>query len=780
MDQFLEHLINTGIRKIIRVGGQSRSILLEDHNLRAITQTEAKSKHEKWQAATAYQNLDECETKSRHILGRLHGLQKRIEWKYFQRHIAKEYSAIHAQFNRVDSEEFTVIGRHPFDIWMHGGVRNDSSGAQPGTALETPETTNVIRKAAKDVNSLSYTERRMLVELWTDELQRKTSEEFFDLINDAENIRRNLTYVHEEINRRVLQEAHVIGLTTSSLAKNISTLQHVKAKVIICEEAGEVMEPHIISALLPSVEHFIQIGDHQQLRPSINNFEDLSLESKQGILYQLDRSQFERLTIGECGRPSMPVAQLNIQRRMRPDISTLIRETIYDRLIDHPTTAQLPDVVGMRKNVFWLDHDNLEDGNRAEIQHNKSQSNDWEVEMVHALVRHVVRQGVYNSSDIAVLTPYTGQLQKLRSMMRNDFEIVVSERDQNALIKDGFGAQDSAEDQVPEEQCNTRKPLEKKQLSDLLRVATVDNFQGEEAKIIIVSLVRSNKDKKVGFLKTTNRINVLLSRAQHGMYLIGNTNTYSNVPMWQKVIDMLHAKDSVGPSLDLCCPRHLHTAIQVQQPDDFARFSPEGGCREACMDRLPDCGHQCQARCHSKAMHEVFRCEKPCQRRHEVCNHACQKPTCGEDCGKCMIVLNNVRLPCHHFKDNVLCYLMQDLEAIQCEIVVDKTIPGCGHTVQVHCYQDVNGDRYRCPVPCGTNLTCGHACPGTCGRCNVKDRQGDPVVEHSKCDKACGRRFGTCNHVCPKRCHDGSDCGLCTSKCEVGIFITIHRRKVLT
>ena len=63
--------------------------------------------------------------------------------------------------------------------------------------------------------------------------------------------------------------------------------------------------------------------------------------------------------------------------------------------------------------------------------------------------------------------------------------------------------------------------------------------------------------------------------------------------MWQKVINMLRAKDSVGPSLDLYCPRHMDTAIHIQQPDDFAKFSPGGGCREACMDRLPDCGHRC-------------------------------------------------------------------------------------------------------------------------------------------------------------------------------------------
>ncbi|KAH8689897.1 NFX1-type zinc finger-containing protein 1 [Talaromyces proteolyticus] len=759
LDQFLEHLINTGIRKIIRVGGQSRSDLLENHNLRIIAQSEAKSKHESWQAATGYQKLNGYEEKSKRILGRLHGKPKRIEWKYFERHIAGHYDRINAQFKTVDEDGFTIFGRHPFDIWA-----DVPSVAEPGTAFTTLDMASIIQKAGTNVQSLAYNERGMLIKLWTEEIRRDAAEEFFEIIKDAEATQRHLTNVHEEINRRVLQGADVIGLTTSGLAKNISTLQRVRSKVVICEEAGEVMEPHIISALLPTVEHFVQIGDHQQLRPSINNFHDLSLESDQGVLYQLDRSQFERLSVGERGRPSMPVAQLNVQRRMRPDVSTLIRETIYDKLIDHPSTAQLPDVVGMRKNVFWLDHDNMEDEKLAEIQHKKSKSNDWEVDMVHALVRHMVRQGVYTSSDIAVLTPYTGQLQKLRTAMRNDFEIILSDRDEDALIKDGFTAQDSSENETAAEQHNKRKPLEKKKLSDLLRVATVDNFQGEEAKIIIVSLVRSNKNQKVGFLKTTNRINVLLSRAQHGMYLIGNTDTYSNIPMWQKVINMLRAKNSVGPSLDLCCPRHMATAIQVQQPDDFAKLSPEGGCREACMDRLPDCGHRCQARCHSKAMHEVFSCEQPCQRRYKPCDHPCQKKTCGEDCGRCTVALENIQLPCGHFKERVFCYLAQNLNAIQCNVVVSKTVPRCGHIVQVQCSQEVNEEKYLCPDPCGTILTCGHPCPGSCGRCNIKDSL---IAEHSKCDRICGRRFGTCNHTCPKTCHDGSDCGLCMSRCEV-------------
>ncbi|KAM0712369.1 hypothetical protein Q7P37_011464 [Cladosporium fusiforme] len=547
LDQFLEHLIREGIQKVIRVGGRSASEMLENHNLRKIARDEGKSKHDKWQAATAYRDLEKLEKSSRNLLGRLHGMRKQADWKHLDRHLQRQYNCIHSQFPEIDDDGFTHVGRHLFDIWSAEASSKEEAQTLDSTG-PTPDVNGIIEKAGHDVHSLSPVERSILLRHWICEAQEDTLEEFLETLKEAESVQKTLANVHYETDRNVLQEAEVIGLTTSGLAKNISTLRHVRAKVVICEEAGEVLEPHMICALLPKVEHFIQIGDHQQLRPSISNFRDLSLESAQGKMCQLDRSQFERLSVGERERPVMPVAQLNVQRRMRPDISVLIRETIYSKLQDHRSTLQLPDVVGLRNNVFWFDHQNLENANQAEVQHKKSHVNLWEVEMVHALVRHVVRQGVYSSRDIAVLTPYTGQLQRLRAAMRNDFEIVLSEKDREALAKDGFSAQDSSTDQPPAEQGNKRRPLEKKQLSDLLRIATVDNFQGEEAQIIIISLVRSNKERKVGFLKTTNRINVLLSRAQHGMYLIGNTDTYSNVPMWQKVIDMLRAESSPSKS----------------------------------------------------------------------------------------------------------------------------------------------------------------------------------------------------------------------------------------
>ena len=54
-----------------------------------------------------------------------------------------------------------------------------------------------------------------------------------------------------------------------------------------------------------------------------------------------------------------------------------------------------------------------------------------------------------------------------------------------------------------------------------VKITVVDNFQGEENDIILLSLVRSNREAKIGFLKTENRVCVALSRAKMGFYIIG-------------------------------------------------------------------------------------------------------------------------------------------------------------------------------------------------------------------------------------------------------------------
>ncbi|KAJ9481405.1 hypothetical protein VN97_g12076 [Penicillium thymicola] len=537
LDQFLKHLLDVGIQKVIRIGGRSQAPELEGKNLRVVSKDFGKTKVESQTLGKSYGELEAHMEDAGYAMKPLHQSQKGLSWAAMGNFVRRKWPAIHEQLDRPDLEGFTTVTDDKLLHWL--GVKSMRiQKGQNEDEVDVVRLERLTRAAQEDIHTLTNPERQILAMEWFKQWRESEIARIFEAIDHAASLRNDINAVHDEVNRRALIQADVIGITTTSLARHIKTLRRLGSKVIICEEAAEVMEAHVISALMPGVEHFIQIGDHRQLRPQIQNY-SLSLESSTGMAWQLDRSQFERRALGEPGLKPAPISQLNVQRRMRPEISQLIRR-VYPKLEDHESTTALPNVVGMRDNLFWLDHqceeDSRDDGSRV-----KSHSNQWEVDMATALVRHLVRQGEYKSTDIALLTPYTGQLRNLRTSLSKDFEICLSERDLETLAADGF---EKVEDEDPE--SNSRKALEKKTLLQTLRLATVDNFQGEEAKVIVVSLVRSNKKRKVGFLRTENRINVLLSRAQHGMYLIGNAETYLNVEMWADVHSQLSRANAVG------------------------------------------------------------------------------------------------------------------------------------------------------------------------------------------------------------------------------------------
>ncbi|CAG8027151.1 unnamed protein product [Penicillium salamii] len=757
LDQFLKHLLDVGIEKILRIGGRSQAAELQGKNLRVVSKDIAKTRVEAQTLGMSYGAIDETMKSAGFCIKPLQQSKKGLSWNAIESFLRRKLPRIHHQLQQDDKDGFKTVEKDRLLSWLGVKSMNMHKG-QNDDEVDDTRLRELMRAAETDIHSLSKNERRILATRWFNQWQENETGSLFEAISEAENCRKAINTVHEEVNRRALVQADVVGITTTSLARHIETLRRIGAKVIICEEAAEVMEAHVISALMPGVEHFIQIGDHRQLRPQIQNH-SLSLESPAGKKWQLDRSQFERRAVGEPGLRPAPVAQLNVQRRMRPEISRLIH-SVYPKLEDHQSVSSLPNVVGIRENLFWLDHrrneDTKDDGSRV-----RSHSNQWEVDMATALIRHIVRQGEYKSTDIALLTPYTGQLRKLRTSLSRDFEICLSERDAEALA-----AEELAINASEATQSIGHRAIEKKTLLQTLRLATVDNFQGEEAKVIVVSLVRSNSKRQVGFLRTENRINVLLSRAQHGMYLIGNTDTYVNVPMWADVHSKLAGANAVGTELALCCPRHPETAIFCSQPHDFERKSPEGGCVLPCTRRLEPCGHQCQAACHSAMMHDGFPCGKPCPRIRESCRHECPK-LCGEACGLCMVKFHGVELACGHRKKTVFCHQMSRLSLIRCDAEVEKTVPQCGHTVQVSCFKSVSTPGFRCPQACTNVLSCGHMCSGSCADCLLTVLDGKKLFEHAVCSKICDRPRGVCNHRCSRKCHEGEDCGSCDVKCEV-------------
>ncbi|KAL9598762.1 MAG: hypothetical protein Q9219_004259 [cf. Caloplaca sp. 3 TL-2023] len=567
LDQLLEHLVRDGVDQLIRLGSRSKSELLQNVTLHSVS---SKLRHTKEESHEKYELYESLDVILDEIAELMPGLRNPAHWTNIKEYLESNQETHFQQLfgYGVDEDGFREVKGKKFNVlnsWIKGAPHRITS------TRPIPELLLV------NLQAMSGTERSALHKYWIEQSVVVLNRRLLHLLESYKHVKESLQKRHQELHLRCLRSAHVVGVTTTGLARNLDILRRIHAKVVVMEEAGEVLEAHTLTALLPSVEHAILIGDHEQLRPQINNYEFQS-DNPRGAGFSLDISLFERLIHPQPGHLKLPYSSLEVQRRMHPSIAQLIRSTLYPKLQDHLSVTAYPEVEGMRRRLFWLDHNNKEDAARSDQEHSFSKTNSWEVEMVAALVSHLVRQGVYRSEDIAVLTPYLGQLQRLKQRLRSSFAILVGDRDLQDL--EAKGLEEDADTNTAKRPTEPTGSVRKTTLLSALRLATVDNFQGEEAKIIIVSLVRCNDSRKCGFLKTSNRINVLLSRARHGMYIFGSAFTARVVPMWAQVVEILENDGNLGPTLALCCPRHPNTPIEVSKPDDFSMWSPEGGCNQ--------------------------------------------------------------------------------------------------------------------------------------------------------------------------------------------------------
>ena len=350
-----------------------------------------------------------------------------------------------------------------------------------------------------------------------------------------------------------------------------------------------------------------------------------------------------------------------------------------------------------------------------------------------------------------MLTPYNGQLAALNERLSSTCSIWLSKKDKDIL---------DALNTLPQDDWN---PIEEKEepeckitfeMSSMLRLATIDNFQGEEAKIVILSTVRSNIDDKVGFLKTPNRINVACSRAKHGFYIIGNASLMRNVGMWRAIIDLLSGKRKLGRSFHACCSRHPAIKYEIKRRTDFETIP---ACQHACFSIL-NCGHLCKQKCHPRCLHDRMPCTDSCKKVFE-CGHKCDK-LCGDPCGECSQDSKTVELACGH-EYTMTCAELKLEDEPTCKAKVETVQLPCGHNVDQMCH--TKNKPLVCAKQCSTVLPCGHGCSGACSECQEK-------TCHSSCTGTCGK-IGDCGHQCPSPCHAGPcpPCEvLCIRTCEHG------------
>lgn len=285
------------------------------------------------------------------------------------------------------------------------------------------------------------------------------------------------------------------------------------------------------------------------------------------------------------------------------------------------------------------------------------------------------------------------------------------------------------------------------QLLNGVRVTVVDNFQGEENDIILLSFVRSNDEGNIGFLKDSHRINVALSRARKGLYCIGNFDCLAEKSqLWKSLISDLSNLSAIGDKLELYCQNHTDYKSMVNSKDGF-NAAPEGGCSRSCEFRLP-CGHSCTSVCHiiDKLHQDQYKtCHKKCDQIICAQNHRCpQKCHYGKDCGECKVMVTKLRKNCQHTvlvtcagdPELVRCFkpclrvrncshicrgrCSEPCDSIKCSEEVQVESP-CGHKVIVQCADAKNNLKLlnACTVPCRIVLKCGHLCNGSCGRCKI-------------------------------------------------------------
>ncbi|CCC05206.1 unnamed protein product [Sordaria macrospora k-hell] len=386
-----------------------------------------------------------------------------------------------------------------------------------------------------------------------------------------------------EADAHIVRQKMVIGCTTTAAAKHSGLIRAAMPDVVLVEEAGEILESHVLTALASSVKQLVLIGDHKQLRPKINNY---ALSVERGDGFDLNRSLFERLIL-----EGAPHTTLRKQHRMVPEISLFPRELTYPDLLDGPGTSGRLPVRGFRTEYF-VNHNKPEDSDRALRERRdpgmkESKKNSHEAYIILSYLRYLGQQG-YSTDQIVILTPYLGQLRVLRDLLqRHQHDAALSEMDKKELIRAGLMSEAAAK--------VDKKPL---------RISTIDNYQGEESDIIIVSLTRSNDTGDIGFLSAPERLNVLITRARDCLIMIGNMDTFMNskkgATTWRPFFELLKA--------------HSH------------------------FNALLKCGvHKCTFRCHRVTDHSRADCfevvMKVCPRQHK------NKVRCvrqDEDCRDCI------------------------------------------------------------------------------------------------------------------------------------------------
>ena len=291
---------------------------------------------------------------------------------------------------------------------------------------------------------------------------------------------------------------------TTCIGAGIGLLRNERFEIVVVDEASQQTEPASIVPLVKGCKMAILVGDHVQLRATVQ---------KHAALYEYDISLFERL-YKQTTPSSVRKVMLDTQYRMHRSICVFSSNEFYDGKLktgvaddERPVPQSafhwpVTSPGGVTARMLFIQCAETEDLGR------QSKSNNGQAELCRDIWKLLSSppeklgpgQSTYTPS-IAVLTPYVRQVELLKKYLPS------------------------------------------------AHISTIDGFQGREADIVLFVTVRCNAHHEIGFLKDMRRLNVAMTRAKVGLLVIGDRATLTqgddveSAATWRRLLDSLSLWD---------------------------------------------------------------------------------------------------------------------------------------------------------------------------------------------------------------------------------------------
>ena len=330
------------------------------------------------------------------------------------------------------------------------------------------------------------------------------------------------------INSELFGEARVIACTLVGSAHRL--LEGMKFGTLFIDEAAQALEA---ACWIPMkrASRVILAGDHCQLPPTVKSIAALRAGLGKTLMERIAENKPEVVTL------------LKIQYRMNDEIMRFSSDWFYGGKVESAPQIKYRSVLDYDHPITWIDTGEESEERRVKSEEFNSSSDDAsegseEQENSSLFTHHssLYKEqfvgesfGRINKAEaeltLLTLAEYFTKIGKQRVLEeRIDVGIISPYRAQVQYLKKLI------------KKYEFFKPYRR-----LISVNTVDGFQGQERDVIFISLVRSNDEGQIGFLKDLRRMNVAMTRARMKLIILGNKDTMTKHPFYKKLWEYVEA-----------------------------------------------------------------------------------------------------------------------------------------------------------------------------------------------------------------------------------------------